>query len=343
MLVQSVSFTSDGQSFLLAGKTGFIEVWDTESVKAKMDLEYQQLGNYMNQGTSVLSLTISKDNDHIAIGSDNGQLKIWKISQGQVVKVLPLAHRDGILSVMYNKDSTQVLTASMDMTARIQGLKSGKTLKEFRGHSSFVNSALYTRDNSQVITASSDGTVRMWDAKTTECLNSIRFRPSQISLLLKLISLLCFRPGSLASEIELIEVAVRKVLPVPNQPDQTLVCMRQSKAVLISNLTGQVLQVYNAAKKTGCDFISVAFSSQGNLSRLKHSLSLLTAVYVSLGKWVYCASEDKNLYIFDTKTGQLEETMTIDTDSEIIDIIHHPQRNLLAVLTRDGQVSLATP
>lgn len=178
MLVQSVSFTSDGQSFLLAGKTGFIEVWDTESVKAKMDLEYQQLGNYMNQGTSVLSLTISKDNDHIAIGSDSGQLKIWKISQGQVVKVLPLAHRDGILSVMYNKDSTQVLTASMDMTARIQGLKSGKTLKEFRGHSSFVNSALYTRDNSQVITASSDGTVRMWDAKTTECLNSIRFGPS---------------------------------------------------------------------------------------------------------------------------------------------------------------------
>lgn len=58
---------------------------------------------------------------------------------------------------------------------------------------------------------------------------------------------------------------------------------------------------------------------------------------------MYCASEDKNLYIFDTKTGQLEETMTIDTDSEIIDIIHHPQRNLLAVLTRDGQVSLATP
>ncbi len=45
--------------------------------------------------------------------------------------------------------------------SRIHGLKSGKTLKEFRGHSSYVNDAIFTSDGGRVITASSDGTVKV--------------------------------------------------------------------------------------------------------------------------------------------------------------------------------------
>lgn len=44
---------------------------------------------------------------------------------------------------------------------RIHGMKSGKILKEFRGHSSYVNDAIFTADGSRVITASSDCTVKV--------------------------------------------------------------------------------------------------------------------------------------------------------------------------------------
>jgi WD40 repeat protein len=44
---------------------------------------------------------------------------------------------------------------------RVHGLKSGKMLKEFRGHSSYVNYAIFTTDGSRVITASSDCTVKV--------------------------------------------------------------------------------------------------------------------------------------------------------------------------------------
>ena len=43
----------------------------------------------------------------------------------------------------------------------MHGLKSGKTLKEFRGHTSFVNDAIFTYDAHSVISASSDGTVKV--------------------------------------------------------------------------------------------------------------------------------------------------------------------------------------
>lgn len=44
---------------------------------------------------------------------------------------------------------------------RLHGLKSGKTLKEFRGHTSYVNDAIFTSDGTRVITASSDGSVKV--------------------------------------------------------------------------------------------------------------------------------------------------------------------------------------
>jgi WD40 repeat protein len=51
--------------------------------------------------------------------------------------------------------------ACRPQTARIHGLKSGKALKEFRGHTSYVNCVCYTQDGGRLVTGSSDGTVKV--------------------------------------------------------------------------------------------------------------------------------------------------------------------------------------
>jgi WD40 repeat-containing protein SMU1 len=71
----------------------------------------------------------------------------------------------------------QVLSGAFDAVVRVHGLKSGKMLKEFRGHTSYVNDATYSADGSTVISASSDATVRVWDAKSCECLHAFRWAP----------------------------------------------------------------------------------------------------------------------------------------------------------------------
>lgn len=46
-------------------------------------------------------------------------------------------------------------------------------LKEFRGHSSFVNQGLYCDSYTKIISASSDGSIKIWDLKTTSCLKTV--------------------------------------------------------------------------------------------------------------------------------------------------------------------------
>jgi WD40 repeat-containing protein SMU1 len=46
-------------------------------------------------------------------------------------------------------------------------------LKEFRGHTSFVNQAIYCDDYTKIVTGSSDGSVKVWDLKSTTCLRTI--------------------------------------------------------------------------------------------------------------------------------------------------------------------------
>lgn len=58
-------------------------------------------------------------------------------------------------------DCTTVIVKWANFCCRIHGLKSGKLLKEFRGHTSYVNDAIFTNDGARVITASSDFTVKV--------------------------------------------------------------------------------------------------------------------------------------------------------------------------------------
>lgn len=52
-----------------------------------------------------------------------------------------------------NKLQFRILRKYIEFFAlyRIHGLKSGKTLKEFRGHNSFVNDAVFTQDGHHIL------------------------------------------------------------------------------------------------------------------------------------------------------------------------------------------------
>lgn len=105
------------------------------------------------------------------------------------------------------------------LVCRIHGMKSGKSLKEFRGHTSYVNDVHFMSDGHHVVSGSSDGTVRIWSARTGECQNTVK-------------------P---LNNVGGMDVPINSVLLNPKNPDQLIICNRTSTMVVI-NLQGQVRQ-----------------------------------------------------------------------------------------------------
>ena len=68
---------------------------------------------------------------------------------GQCLRRFESAHGDGVTCVALSREGSHVLSGSYDGLARVHGIKSGKMLKEFRGHTSYVNDAAYSPDGSQ--------------------------------------------------------------------------------------------------------------------------------------------------------------------------------------------------
>ena len=207
---ESACFASDG-SFLVTGTIdGFIEVWDPMTGKLRKDLKYQAEDKVMSMKGAVLGLAISRKNHLLASASDSGQIKVWQVENGQCIKTFEQAHTQGITSLAFHPDGTQVLSASFDGTIRLFGLKSGRMLKEFRGHTNFVNQAIFNADASRILSASSDGTVKIWNTKTSECIQTIS--PDEDS-------------GGAA-------VTVHQVRFLPHQPQLFVVCNSSPKAYL---------------------------------------------------------------------------------------------------------------
>jgi WD40 repeat-containing protein SMU1 len=110
---------------------------------------------------AVLCVAVSRDNSLLASGSQSGQIIVWRIASGTPVRTFERAHSQGVTSLSFSTDGTQLLSASFDQTVRVHGLQSGRMLKEFRGHKSFVNGAVYSHDGSKVLSCSSDGSVKV--------------------------------------------------------------------------------------------------------------------------------------------------------------------------------------
>ena len=83
------------------------------------------------------------------------------------------AHQKAISSLAFNKNGSQILSSSVDGLIKIHGLRSRRTLKEFHGHTAFVNMALYIHDDESIVSCSADGSVRIWNTKTTDCIHCI--------------------------------------------------------------------------------------------------------------------------------------------------------------------------
>ncbi|KAH3762477.1 Guanine nucleotide-binding protein, beta subunit [Pelomyxa schiedti] len=258
---ECIKFSPDGQYLVMGSIDGFIEVWDWETGKINTMLKYQADDEFMlHENTAVLCMCFSRDSETLATGARDGGIKVWTIRTGKCLRRFDRAHEQGVtcLAFAYDSGAQQLLSGSYDCTARVHGLKSGKTLKVFRGHTSYVNDAVYSHNSAWVVTASSDSTVKVWDAKTTDCL--LTFKPSLLKTTSSLTQPTTPMPGATGSTTptsasstaganvvaqHIRDCAVIGLLHNPSNIEQLLV-LTQSNVVHLVTLKGQSVRTFTA-------------------------------------------------------------------------------------------------
>lgn len=171
---ECAGFTPNGAYFVVGTADGFLEVWNPLEGTLRTDLPYQtgEKDLMSMKGAAICCISFSTDSELFACGTIEGDVAVWRLSTGKLVKSFQNVHQNGITSVSFSPDQQSLLTTGFDNNIHILGMKSGRILKELRGHTSYVNTALWL-DESTIISGSHDGSVKLWDLAKVECIASV--------------------------------------------------------------------------------------------------------------------------------------------------------------------------
>ena len=170
--IEVAKFSPDGSYLVTGAIDGVIEVLDPSTAKLKTDLTYQAEEQFMLHKETITALEFSSDSEMLASGSKKGEVKIWRVVNGNCLKKFELLHSTSITCLKFLKENSHILSAAHKI--KVHGLRSGNQLKEFKGHDANVNDVLYLHESGKLASAGSDGYLKLWDFKSTECLVKLR-------------------------------------------------------------------------------------------------------------------------------------------------------------------------
>lgn len=118
----------------------------------------------------VTALDFNGDGTQLVTGggqpSRNGELKIWNVESGSLIKAFPDAHSDTIFGVAFSPDDKTLATCGADRFGKTFDIASGKLLKSFEGHTHHVLDISWSADGRTIVTSGADMVVKIWDFKT---------------------------------------------------------------------------------------------------------------------------------------------------------------------------------
>ena len=77
-------------------------------------------------------------------------------------------HIGPVTAVAFSSDGKRVVTGSLDKTAKIWDVATGKAVATLKGHTGGINTVAFSPDNKRVVTASADNSAKLWDTTTGE-------------------------------------------------------------------------------------------------------------------------------------------------------------------------------
>lgn len=125
----------------------------------------------------VTSLDFSPDEKLLATGggepSRSGQIAIWKVGDGALVKSFHQPHSDVVFDLAFSPEGEYLASASADRMMKVFKPLTGELVRTFEGHSDHVVGVTWQANGQQLATAGADRKVKIWDFALGEQRRSI--------------------------------------------------------------------------------------------------------------------------------------------------------------------------
>jgi len=364
---------------LITGSSdGFIEIWDEDSKykQLRLDLEYQKKDELMchygdeddddddDHGKSgkeknslvpsILTLKINLDGTMLASGDSQGSIHIWNIQTGKCLRTFDKVFGGAVTCLDFSRDgeeSSRILSAGQDGSCREFGLRTRRMLKEFQGHTSFVNSCHYVMTEKDknggtlgasiqhipllVVTSSADGTVRVWNGRSAEVIHVLNPTLASTTLNISLSS------GGSASGGDLVSKNIHTILPLHTPANTMIVIPRGPKAYLVT-YEGVLLRTFDN------DIVSTKSNKRNrNDSNEISKDDFVAGVLSPSNAWLYTVTSGGTCICFDVSSGKIEKkildfgiesTGSEKTSIEISGINHHCHKGILGAYSSSSSL-----
>lgn len=135
----------------------------------------------------VISLDYSPDGKLLATGggepSRSGEVKLWKMADGSLLKEVVDAHSDTVFSLDFSPDGKLLASSAADKFVKVHDVESGKFVRSFEGHTHHVLGVAWQAGGKMLASGGADNVIKVWTYETGEQQRTIQGFGKQVSSL----------------------------------------------------------------------------------------------------------------------------------------------------------------
>ncbi|XP_028846956.1 WD repeat-containing protein 3 [Denticeps clupeoides] len=146
-------------------------VWDVRKAEKVLILEGKK--------HEVTHLCPSPDGIHIAVGYEDGALRIFSLLNGES-NVSFNGHKSAVTAIQYDALGARLVTGSRDTDVIVWDVINECGLYRLKGHKDAVTQVLFLKNKNLLVTSSKDTFVKWWDLDTQHCFKTMAGHRSEV-------------------------------------------------------------------------------------------------------------------------------------------------------------------
>ncbi|MGW2988272.1 NACHT and WD repeat domain-containing protein [Streptomyces goshikiensis] len=146
-----VAFSPDGR-LLVTGGAGPLRLWHTDTLTLA--------GTLVGHARMLWNAVWSPDGTLLAASGKDRRVRIWRVADGRVVRVL--RHQDTVAALAWSPDGTRLASGSTDRTAVLWDPYTGENLRTLRSMDG-INCLAWSPDGRRLAAGDQDRGARIWD------------------------------------------------------------------------------------------------------------------------------------------------------------------------------------